>query len=213
MESSKNHWEKIYSTKKSNEVSWTQGVPETSLNFLKSFNLSKDAAIIDIGGGESKLVDFLLEEGFTDITVLDISETALTNAKERLGSRASQVQWIVSDITEFKPDRKYHVWHDRATFHFLTNEVQIAKYVALAADSITADGFMTIGTFSEAGPTKCSGLEIKQYSEQTLQSVLTRFFDKLKCITEDHITPFQTLQNFLFCSFKKRFEVADTHAK
>lgn len=208
MESSKNHWEKIYSTKKSNEVSWTQHVPETSLNFLRGFSLSKNAPIIDIGGGESKLVDFLLDEGFTDITVLDISETALNHAKERLGSRASQVQWIVSDITEFKPVRKYHVWHDRATFHFLTNESQIARYVALAADSITADGFMTIGTFSEAGPTKCSGLEIKQYSEQTLQAVLTKFFDKLKCITEDHVTPFQTLQNFLFCSFRKKLELA-----
>lgn len=204
MESSKNHWEKIYSTKKSNEVSWTQGVPETSLNFLRSFNLSKSASIIDIGGGESMLVDFLLAEGFTDITVLDISETALAHAKERLGIRALQVEWIVSDITEFQPSRKYHVWHDRATFHFLTNESQIAKYVALAADSITSDGFMTIGTFSEAGPKKCSGLEIQQYSEQTLQSVLTRFFDRLKCITEDHLTPFQTLQNFLFCSFRKK---------
>lgn len=208
MESSKSHWEKIYSTKKSSEVSWTQSVPETSLNFLRSFNLSKDASIIDIGGGESKLVDFLLNEGFTDITVLDISETALTHAKERLGSRASQVQWVISDVTEFRPTRKYHVWHDRATFHFMTNESQIAKYVALAADSITSNGFMTIGTFSEAGPTKCSGLEIKQYSEQTLQSVLTTFFKKLKCITEDHLTPFQTLQNFLFCSFRKKVELA-----
>lgn len=207
MESSKNHWEKIYATKKSNEVSWTQPVPETSLNFLRSFKLSKNASIIDIGGGESKLVDFLLDEGFTDITVLDISETALAHAKERLGSRSSKVQWIVSDITEFKPNRRYHVWHDRATFHFLTNETQIARYVALAAASITSDGFMTIGTFSEAGPTKCSGLEIKQYSEQTLQSVLMSFFDKLKCINEDHLTPFQTLQNFLFCSFRKKVGV------
>ena len=207
MESSKNHWERIYSTKKSNEVSWTQSVPQTSLNFLKSFNLSKNSSIIDIGGGESRLVDFLLEEGFTDITVLDISETALLHAKERLGMKASQVHWVVSDITEFKPTRKYDVWHDRATFHFLTNENQITKYLALAADSITPKGFMTIGTFSEAGPTKCSGLEIKQYSEQTLQSVLTSFFDKIKCITEDHLTPFQTFQNFLFCSFRKRIEV------
>lgn len=199
----KNHWEGIYSTKKSNEVSWTQEFPITSLNFLHSFSLSKDSSIIDIGGGESKLVDFLLDEGFTDITVLDISELALQRAKDRLGERASQVQWVVSDITEFVPGRKYDAWHDRATFHFLTKEDQVTKYVALASNYINSKGFMAIGTFSENGPTKCSGLEIKQYSEKTLNSVLTTHFEKIRCITEDHKTPFHTLQNFLFCSFRK----------
>lgn len=199
----KKHWEKIYATKKSNEVSWTQEFPITSLNFLHSFNLSKNSSIIDIGGGESRLVDFLLDEGFTDITVLDISDVALQHAKERLGKRALNVKWIVADITEFVPDRKYDVWHDRATFHFLTTEEQIANYVSLASDYLNTKGFMTIGTFSENGPTKCSGLPVKQYSEQLLSSVLRDHFEKIRCITEDHETPFHTLQNFLFCSFQK----------
>src|SRR5687767_1004188 len=204
MEDSKSHWEKIYSSKKSNEVSWTEKVPGTSLAFLRSFDLPKDAAIIDIGGGESQLVDFLLKDGFTNITVLDISETALQHAKDRLGANASLVNWIVSDITKFVPTRKYSVWHDSATFHFLTQENQIAKYAALASGFIQTNGYITIGTFSEAGPKKCSGLPVKQYSEETLSSILNTYFEKIRCVTEDHVTPFQTLQNFLFCSFRKK---------
>ena len=203
MEDSKNHWERIYTSKKSNEVSWTQETPVASLNFLRSFNLTKKSSIIDVGGGESKLVDCLLDEGFSDITVLDISEHALQRAQDRLGEKASRVQWIVADITEFVPARTYDVWHDRATFHFLTGENQIAKYVGLASDFINANGFMTIGTFSEQGPSKCSGLAIKRYSEQALSSVLNTHFEKIRCITEDHVTPFHTIQNFLFCSFRK----------
>lgn len=203
MDTAKDHWEKIYSTKKANEVSWTQEVPETSLGFIHSFNLPKNSAIIDVGGGESKFVDFLLDEGYSDITVLDISELALKKAQLRLGERASKVKWIVSDITEFKPLQKFDVWHDRATFHFLTSKDQIEKYIELAAQSVNPNGFMAIGTFSENGPTKCSGLDIKQYSESELERTLTYYFRKIRCITEDHITPFHTIQNFLFCSFKK----------
>ncbi len=203
MKSLRKHWEDIYSTKTSSEVSWTQEKPLTSLDFLHSFQVPKNAAIIDIGGGESKLVDFLLEEGYSDITILDISETALQHAKNRLGQKSSLVKWIVADINEFQPGRKYDVWHDRATFHFLTSEKEISKYVSLASEFINHKGFMTIGTFSENGPLKCSGLEIKQYSEQTLNLILRNHFDKIRCITEDHITPFHTIQNFLFCSFRK----------
>lgn len=203
MDTAKDHWEKIYSTKKANEVSWTQEVPETSLGFIHSFNLPKNSAIIDVGGGESKFVDFLLDEGYSNITVLDISELALKKAQLRLGERASKVKWIVSDITEFKPLQKFDVWHDRATFHFLTSKDQIEKYIELAAQSVNPNGFMAIGTFSENGPTKCSGLDIKQYSESELERTLTYYFRKIRCITEDHITPFHTIQNFLFCSFKK----------
>jgi hypothetical protein len=204
MDEQKKHWDKIYLTKKSDEVSWTQPVPKTSLDFLHSFQLTKDSPIIDVGGGESRLVDFLLDEGFTDITVLDISEEAVIHSKERLGQeKAAKVQWIVSDVIEFVPTRKYYVWHDRATFHFLTTESQIARYVSLASNFIDSQGYMTIGTFSENGPTKCSGLPVRQYSENLLSSVLTEHFKKIRCITEDHETPFHTFQNFLFCSFKK----------
>lgn len=198
------HWERIYTSKKSEEFSWTQDTPATSISFLKEFNVPKSAPIIDIGGGESKLVDYLLNEGYTDVTVLDISEKALERAKTRLGDNALKVNWIVSDITDFVPTRQYAIWHDRATFHFLTEESQIEKYVSIASGNLTGDGFMTIGTFSENGPDKCSGLQIKKYSEDILTSVLQKAFEKLKCIKEDHVTPFQTVQNFLFCSFQKK---------
>lgn len=198
----KSHWENIYKTKQSNEVSWTQEIPKTSLDFIHSYHLPKTASIIDIGGGESKLVDFLLNEGYEDVTVLDISEKALNKAKARLGKKAAKVKWIVSDITQFKPSRMYDVWHDRATFHFLNSTQEIEKYLSLARKSITS--YLTIGTFSDRGPDKCSGLPIKKYSEAELQNQLSVGFEKIKCITEDHITPFNTIQNFLFCSFKKQ---------
>lgn len=195
------HWENVYSTKQPNEVSWTQEIPTTSLEFIDSFGVSKKAKIIDIGGGDSKLVDYLLEKGFENITVLDISSASLDKAKTRLGKKAQKINWIVSDITEFNPKEKYDVWHDRATFHFLTTSDQINKYMAIARSSIS--GYMTIGTFSTNGPEKCSGLPIKQYNELSLTSELKQGFEKIKCINEEHITPFNTKQDFLFCSFKR----------
>lgn len=197
----KKHWEAVYQTKNPDEVSWTQEIPKTSLDFIHSFRLNKKASIIDIGGGDSKLADFLLEEGFEDITVLDISATALQKARNRLGEKAKKVKWIVSDVTEFKPKQHYDVWHDRATFHFLTTPKQVENYLTTARKAVRH--YMTIGTFSEKGPDKCSGLTVKQYTEDQLQNLLSENFDKIRCVNEDHVTPFQTKQNFLFCSFKK----------
>lgn len=198
---SKNHWETVYETKNPDQVSWTQQTPKMSLEFIRSFNLNKKAKIIDVGGGDSKLVDYLLEDGFENITVLDISSKAIEKAKQRLGEKAKKVSWIVSDITEFKPETTYDVWHDRAAFHFLTSNEQIEKYIEIARHFVT--GYLTIGTFSEFGPTKCSGLDIKQYSETQLIAVFKNSFQKIGCMQEDHVTPFDTTQNFLFCSFKK----------
>lgn len=198
----KDHWETVYETKKPNQVSWTQAVPNTSLDFIHSFNLTKDASIIDVGGGDSKLVDFLIDEGFTDITVLDISSKALERAKLRLGKNAEKIKWIVSDITEFQPTRHYDLWHDRAAFHFLTALEQKNIYLSLIQKVVS--GYLILGTFSEDGPNKCSGLEISQYSEETLSDFLESKFEKIKCLKQDHTTPFNTIQNFLFCSFKKR---------
>jgi len=200
------HWEKVYSTKQPHEVSWTQEKPETSLGFIHEFNVPKSARIIDIGGGDSKLVDYLLEEGFTHITVLDISEKALQRAQARLGDKAARVKWIVSDVTEFAPEEPYDVWHDRATFHFLTTREQIQKYIEIANRFVR--GFVAIGTFSDRGPKKCGGLDIKQYTEAELQEELEKGFDKIRCITEDHVTPFNTVQNFLFCGFRKKVNAA-----
>jgi Methyltransferase domain len=197
----KTHWDNVYKTKSPNQVSWTQAVPKTSLDFIHSFGVDKSAKIIDIGGGDSNLVDYLLEEGFENITVLDISKKALAKAKKRLGKKGKNIQWIVSDVTKFTPTTTYDVWHDRATFHFLTTTEDIATYMDTARKAVV--GYLTIGTFSEEGPEKCSGLAIKKYSEEKLSSELKNGFDKMRCITENHITPFDTTQHFLFCSFKK----------
>jgi SAM-dependent methyltransferase len=198
----RNHWETVYETKNSDQVSWTQEVPKTSLDFIQSFGLTKTSRIIDIGGGDSKLVDYLLEEGFENITVLDISAKALEKAQTRLGDKAKKINWVVCDVTDFEPYTSYDIWHDRATFHFLTTSEQVSKYMETARKSV--NGYLTIGTFSDNGPTKCSGLEIKRYSEQTLTTELNNGFDKIRCVTEDHLTPFNTTQNFLFCSFKRK---------
>ncbi len=198
----KNHWETVYKTKNPEEVSWTQENPKTSLDFIGSFGLEKTAKIIDVGGGDSKLVDYLLNKGYENISVLDISEKALQKSRDRLGEKANKVTWIVSDITVFEPKTIYDVWHDRATFHFLTTPEQVKKYITTARNAVS--GFLMIGTFSENGPTKCSGLNIQQYSDEKLTAVLKNGFDKIRCVLEDHITPFGTAQNFLFCSFKKQ---------
>jgi hypothetical protein len=196
------HWEKVYANKAGKQVSWTEQRPETSLKFIEGFHLAKTAAIIDVGGGDSTLVDCLLGYGYEDITVLDVSATALENAKKRLGPQAEKVHWIVSDITNFKPGRTYDVWHDRATFHFLTTKAQIEKYLSIARKCVSH--FFTIGTFSNNGPDMCSGLHVKQYSEPMLEAQLQNGFSKIKCITTDHITPFGIRQNFLFCSFRRK---------
>jgi trans-aconitate methyltransferase len=198
----RNHWETVYETKQPNEVSWTQENPKTSLDFIRETNWDKSAKIIDIGGGDSKLIDYLLEEGYENLTVLDISSKALERAKTRLGDKADRVTWIVSDITEFVPDTTYDIWHDRATFHFLTTEEQINKYLVITQKWIS--GFLIVGTFSDKGPTKCSGLEIKQYTETALENQFNKNFEKLKCSIEDHKTPFETIQNFVFCMFRKK---------
>ena len=201
METKKEHWEKVYATKQPQEVSWTQEFPKMSLDFINSFNLPKSSSIIDIGGGDSKLVDYLLDEGYQNISVLDISEKAIERTRQRLGERANKVSWIVCDILEFHPTVTYDCWHDRATFHFLTSVEEINTYLSTAREAIK--GFMVLGTFSDKGPKKCSMLDVHQYDEEGLKQQLSVGFDKLKCVTEDHITPFNTIQNFLFCSFKR----------
>jgi len=203
VEQGKKHWENIYKTKQPAELSWTEQVPKTSLAFIHSFHLPKTARIIDVGGGDAKLVDFLLGENFQDITVLDISGEALHRARQRLGSNAAKVKWIEEDILEFEPDTTFDLWHDRATFHFLGTSEQTTKYLSIARKSVKQAGYCVIGTFSEEGPEKCSGLPVRRYNDQTLADELSTGFDKLNCVTEDHITPFHTKQNFLFCSFKR----------
>ena len=199
--SNKAHWETIYTTKTPEQVSWTQERPTISLDLIAALNVPKTAKIIDIGGGDSNLVDFLLEEGFENITVLDISQKAIEKAKLRLGANANKVNWLVSDITQFVPTTHYDVWHDRAAFHFLTAQEQINSYVTIVNKFVS--NYVIIGTFSENGPKKCSGLDIKQYSKETLTATFQNEFEIVRCFTEDHRTPFDTTQNFIFCSFKR----------
>ncbi|UMQ41966.1 class I SAM-dependent methyltransferase [Chryseobacterium sp. Y16C] len=198
----KNHWENVYETKNPDEVSWTQKIPQTSLDLIEEASKDKSSKIIDIGGGDSNLVDFLLEKGFENISVLDISSKALEKAKERLGSQAENVDWIATNIIEFEPQTTYDIWHDRAAFHFLTTKEEIKKYAEIVKNAVSDT--LIIGTFSVNGPQKCSGLPIVQYDENRLKAIFSDSFELVKFFTEDHITPFNTVQNFIFCQFKKK---------
>jgi 2-polyprenyl-3-methyl-5-hydroxy-6-metoxy-1,4-benzoquinol methylase len=203
-ETEQQHWDNIYSSKSEIEVSWFQLYPKTSMEFVELFNLRLSANIIDIGGGDSHFVDALLVKGYQNIWVLDISANAIERAKKRLGSKAAKVHWIVSDVTDFEPPLQFDIWHDRAAFHFLTTEEKIYKYVSITEDAIKQNGYLILGTFSEKGPTECSGLDVKRYSETSMSARFEIAFDRIKCIQEDHKTPFKTIQYFLFCSFKKK---------
>jgi cyclopropane fatty-acyl-phospholipid synthase-like methyltransferase len=193
----------LYSTKAENEVSWFQPYSKTSMEFVELFDLPVNANIIDIGGGDSHFVDALIEKGYQNIWVLDISSNSIERAKQRLGEKSLQVHWIISDVVNFEPPVPFDLWHDRAAFHFLTSEEKINKYVCIAENAIKRNGYLILGTFSENGPKKCSGLELKQYSEASMSSRFEIAFDRIKCVTEDHTTPSNTIQNFLFCSFRK----------
>ncbi|MGV1012225.1 MAG: class I SAM-dependent methyltransferase [Flavobacterium sp.] len=179
---------------------------EKTIKFTTSLQ-SKLEWVVNITGifsGDSNLVDALLENEYENIWVLDISEFALERAKKRLGKKANKVHWIVSDITEFETNIKFDFWHDRAVFHFLTEKENIDKYVALVNKNSADNGNFLLGTFSENGPLKCSGLEIKQYSENIMKQTFKDSFEAVNCFTEDHTTPFNTIQNFQFCGFKKK---------
>jgi SAM-dependent methyltransferase len=195
----KSHWENIYRTKQAHEVSWTQEIPYTSIQLLEAAKLPKNAQIIDVGGGDSRFVDYLIDHGFTHVSVLDISEKALERAKERLGEKAAFVNWIVSDIREFTPKVTYDFWHDRAAFHFLTEQKDIKQYVKVCKAFAKK---IAIGTFSPEGPIKCSGLEITQYDEQSLSMLFESVgFTNTQCQRVDHTTPSGANQNFVFCAY------------
>lgn len=198
-----NYWDKIYKEKNEHQMSWFQEHPEKSIELIKEFNLKPTDKIIDIGGGDSKLVDHLLKIGFVDLTILDISNQALEKAKSRLSSNQSNVQFINSDITLFQPKLRYKLWHDRATFHFLTKIEQVEKYLEVAHQAIDQDGFLIVSTFSKSGPNKCSGLEICQYSDKELKEIFGKYFSNVRCFEDNHQTPWNAVQNFVYCGFKR----------
>lgn len=203
MSTKKEHWENVFATKQETEVSWYQQKPQTSIDFFIKNNIAKNAKIIDIGGGDSYLIDNLLEMGYTNLFLLDISKNAVERIKNRLGVKSENVTFIVSDILDFETENQFDVWHDRASFHFLTKIDEITNYQSIVSNSIAENGFLFIGTFSENGPQKCSGLEITQYSETNLEQVFEDKFNKINCFSENHQTPFDNVQNFTFCSFMK----------
>lgn len=201
----KAHWEKVYATKQPHEVSWTQTVPQLSLDHIAQARLPLDARIIDVGGGDSRLVDCLLQAGYTQITVLDISGKALERARRRLAAAAEGVRWIESDILDFNPDETYDFWHDRAVFHFLTSDQDRRAYRSLVERA--AAGFLSIGTFSDTGPLRCSGLDVCRYDEQSLSAWFQDQFETLGCLRSQHQTPFGTVQDFVFCNWKRKSSI------
>lgn len=197
---SKQHWEKVYETKPADAVSWFQPHAESSLDFIHATGVGKDAAIIDVGGGASTLVDDLAAEGYSDLTVLDLSAAALEAARKRLGEGEHKVRWIEADITEVDlPDGRYDVWHDRAVFHFLTAPEEREAYVRTVFRSVKPGGHVIVATFAEDGPEKCSGLPVMRYRPDELHDQFGEAFTLLQHRKEAHHTPSGSVQQFVYC--------------
>lgn len=201
----KEHWENIYKTMKADQVSWFQPHLSKSLDLILKTGIGTEANIIDVGGGASTLVDDLLEKGFSNISVLDMSVNALEVSKKRLGKKVDQVDWIEGDITTVKlPKNHYDLWHDRAVFHFLTKKLDRNQYVKTLSKTVKPNGHVIISTFGPEGPLKCSGLNIVRYSGEEIKKVLGNAFQLLESIKEIHKTPFDTEQEFMYFWFQKR---------
>lgn len=196
----KDHWESVYATKAADAVSWYAPHLKESLRYVTRAAVNKDVAIIDVGGGESTLVDDLLGDGYKDITVLDISSKALEDTKQRLGSSGAAVKWMAADILEVDlPAAAYDIWHDRAVFHFLTTDYQRRRYVAQVLKALKPGGYAIVGTFGPEGPEKCSGLDVSRYSPDELHGTFGEHFELLSSSTEIHTTPSGATQQFVYC--------------
>ncbi len=200
----KTHWETVYETKSDRQVSWFREHLDNSLRMILDTKVGREATIIDVGGGSSTLADDLLEHGFADISVLDISAKALEKSKVRLGDRAAQIEWIEADITQVSlPENHYDVWHDRAVFHFLTETEDRKKYVELVLRSLKVGGHIIVASFGENGPNKCSGLDVVRYSPEKMHDEFGGGFKLVKSLNENHETPFGTTQEFVYCYCRK----------
>lgn len=196
------HWEAVYIKKRENEVSWFQENPAPSLELIAHIGATPASAIIDVGGGASRLVDHLVDQNFTDVTVLDLSVAALEAAKARLGNHASQVHWIVADATVWEPPRAFDIWHDRAAFHFLTEDRERAAYVARLERALKIGAYAIIATFALDGPERCSGLPVMRYDPASLGKTLGRAFELVDTRRHTHATPWGTDQSFQFSVFQ-----------
>lgn len=208
---SKEHWEQVYTTKSTTGVSWYQEHAEQSRHLIEQTGVPRTGSIIDVGGGASTLVDDLLVQGYRAITVLDLSAAALHAAQARLGERADSVRWLEGDITKIRlPEHAYDIWHDRAVFHFLTDEADRRAYVAQVLRSVKPGGHVIVATFAEDGPTQCSGLPVMRYSPAELHGQFGASFSLLKQEREAHQTPMGTTQKFIYCYCRVAGEVPKT---
>ena len=197
------HWESVYKQKGEYQVSWFQESPAISLELLDLVGATPKSAVIDIGGGASRLVDTLVDRDYGDVTLLDLSEPAIAIAKARLGERAAAVAWIVGDVTQWEPSRSYDVWHDRAAFHFLTEVSDRAAYAARLTRALSPSGHAIIGTFAMDGPDRCSGLPVVRYDAARLSEVLGDSFVLVETRRHDHKTPMGGTQRFQFSAFRR----------
>jgi SAM-dependent methyltransferase len=197
------HWEGVYTSKGEQEVSWYQDNPAPSLELIALAGASSQTSIVDIGGGASRLVDHLLARGFQRLTVLDLSAAALDAAKARLGKKAQEVRWEVADFTRWNPPGRYDIWHDRAAFHFLTDEADQSAYAARVKQAVNSGGHVIIGTFAPDGPERCSGLPIVRHDAASLSAILGPDFKLIDERRHDHVTPWGAMQRFQFGTFRR----------
>ncbi len=197
------HWQKVYTSKGENEVSWFQESPAPSLELIERAGANPASGIIDIGGGASRLVDALIERGFSAVTVLDLSEAALATAKARLGARAKRVQWVAGDVTIWEPRQSYDIWHDRAAFHFLTDAGDRTAYLSRLRKAVRPGGQAIIATFALDGPERCSGLPVMRYDAASLARTLGEEFVLVETRGHRHTTPWQSTQHFQFSIFRR----------
>lgn len=202
MESRQANWDNMYATRAESDLSWYQENPVVSLELIRATGTLKGAAIIDIGGGASRLVDALLAEGYCDLTVLDLSKTALAAAQARLGPKAAKVTWICADVTAWEPARQYDLWHDRAAFHFLTEAAEREAYAARVQRAVRPGGHIIIGTFAPDGPERCSGLPVMRHDSASIGAVFGKDFSLIESRRQDHVTPASRTQHFQFSLFR-----------
>ena len=199
----KDHWERVYQKQSPTEVGWYQAYPERSLQLINNSCMGTSYRIIDIGGGTSKLSEHLLDQGYTKLTVLDISGNSIEKAISHLGEKSSGINWIEADVTKYSFNEQYDVWHDRAVFHFLTEAEERKGYLHSLNQALTLNGHLIIATFSLDAPLKCSGLSVARYSPETLHNELGDNFNLVEYFLQDHVTPSGVSQNFIFCRFIK----------
>lgn len=202
--SPKEHWDHIYETKRPTELSWFQTVPSRSMAMIRETGVPAEAPIIDVGAGVSSLVDILLNSDYSNVTVMEISNAAISESRARLGDAASRVKWMQADVLEWAPIGRYYVWHDRAVFHFMTDDVKVNTYLNTMRTALVPGGYFVLATFGPEGPDRCSGMDVQRYSIEQQTSLLEEDFELRSYELEDHTTPTGNVQQFLYSSWQMK---------